>query len=75
MIKDVKTWREWEQAFLQNQKSDFWQNLKIYEALYLQARQWGALPEKNNLEGLDFKIKFAKALNVSGIPEEASPGT
>ncbi|RMH77847.1 MAG: hypothetical protein D6681_20590 [Calditrichaeota bacterium] len=63
-IKSSEVWKQWEKEYLRRQKSDFFHNLKIYEALYEEARLLGVLPPANPLEGIEVKIKLAKALNA-----------
>ncbi len=68
MIRDRQAWSEWEDQFHRSKAVDFRQNLRIYEALYRHARLLGVLPPENPLEGIEEKIRFAKAINVSGNP-------
>ena len=75
MIKNAKLLKKWETKFQLENQTDFFQNLQIYEALYKEAQFFGVLPAQDPLEGIDFKIKFAKALNVSGIAKKIGKST
>jgi hypothetical protein len=66
MIRNRQVWIEWENQFHRGRAVDFQQNLRIYEALYQQACLLGVLPPENPLEGIEDKIRLAKAINVSG---------
>ncbi len=66
MIKDSQHLEQFENKYKKNTPPDFFRNLKIYEALYEEARALGVFPLKDPLEGLEFKISLAKAVNVSG---------
>ncbi len=63
MIKDKKLLRDFEDRLLRERKPDFFSNLRIYEALYQEAVRLGVLPGDDPLEGIEVKIKLAKALN------------
>ncbi len=75
MIKNTKLLKKWESKFLLESQTDFFRNLEIFEFLYEEAQYLGVLPSKDPLEGIDFKIQFAKALNVSGIAKKTGKGT
>ncbi len=64
MIKDTEAWQAWEREQVRNTPVDFEQNARILDAMYEQARAMGLFPLADPLEGLDAKIKFAKAINV-----------
>lgn len=63
------------QAFEEDQTrreaADHQRNLKIAEALYLEARRLGALPLDDPLDGIQVDIELAKALNVRRDPHQA----
>jgi hypothetical protein len=63
MIKDIKLWEKFERDLLRKTKPDHQRNMKIFEAMYQHALFHKALPRKNPLEGIEDKIKFAKAIN------------
>ena len=66
MIRNRQDWIEWENQYHRERAVDFRQNLRIYEALYEHACLLGALPPEDPLDGIEEKIRFAKAINVSG---------
>ena len=67
MIKDTRMMKEFEKNYLKKDRPDFFRNLEIFEALYEEARAFNIFPLKDPMEGLEEKILFAKALNVSKI--------
>jgi hypothetical protein len=68
MIKNQRLIEEFEKEYKQNEKSDYFSNLRIFEALYEEACSFGIFPLKDPLEGIEEKVRFAKALNVSFTP-------
>ena len=66
MIRDREAWVAWEDEYLRDNPPDFYENLSIYEALYIEACALGILPPEDPCEGLRDKIRLAKAINVSG---------
>ena len=64
MIKNRALWNEWETAYIRSQRPDFARNLRIVEALYAEARAFGALDRPDRPDRLAHKIKLARALNV-----------
>jgi hypothetical protein len=67
MIKRTSTLAAFEKEHMQKSKPDFYKNLRIFEALYEEARQLGIFPLKDPLEGIEVDIGLAKALNVRTI--------
>ena len=63
MIKNRKKWEEFEKGLLRNTPVNFNQNRQIFEEMYKHAMSMKVLPLKNKLEGIEVKIKLAKALN------------
>ena len=53
-----------EKKQIQSSKADYFLNLKIFESLYLEAKQLGIFPLKNPLEGIEVDIHLAHQLNV-----------
>ena len=74
MIKNRQLLKKWHREYLAKTPPDFFQNLQIFESLYKEAQYLGVLPTKDPLEGIDFKIKFARSLNVSGIAKKTGKG-
>lgn len=63
MIKNAKKLQAFEAERIRAEKVDVEQNLRILDALYEEALLLGALPPKDPLEGIEFKIRVAKAVN------------
>jgi hypothetical protein len=64
MIRNPDKLREWEKQQLRHAPRDFIQNLRLFEAMYEEARVFGILPFDNPLEGIQAKIDFARKINV-----------
>ena len=64
MLADPTRWERWEKEWSRSEPADFFRNLRIYEALYEEARLLGVLPPADPLEGIEFKIRLARQLNV-----------
>ena len=62
------------EGFEKNQRRlsapDYHLNLKIFEAMYQEAKRLGAFPLKDPLEGLEVDLRLARALNVRGTAPE-----
>lgn len=54
--------------------ADYLANLRIFEALYEEARALGVLRRSDPLEGIEVKIELARALNVRCASGPARPG-
>jgi hypothetical protein len=54
--------------------ADYRQNLRIVEALWEEGRQLGVLPDGPTLDGIEFDIRFARALNVYRPPRKDRSG-
>jgi len=67
MIKDTRLIEEFEKNYVKKEHPDFFRNLKIFEAMYEEARALNIFPLKDPMEGFEETIRFAKALNVSKI--------
>ncbi len=69
MIKNAAAVRSLEKDILRKEKTDFFRNIRLVEALYKEAVVLGAFPPQDKLSGLDIDIKIAKAINsVSKTP-------
>lgn len=62
MIKNKKILNEFEEEMIQK-KSDYFENLKIFEHMWIYATELGVLPLKDPLEEIEKNIKLAKLLN------------
>ncbi|MDO9513172.1 MAG: hypothetical protein Q7J59_00990 [Elusimicrobiota bacterium] len=63
MVKNSKILEKFERDYVSSHKQSYTAKLKIYEAMFKEARKLGALPLKNPLEDIEPVIKLAKALN------------
>ncbi len=63
IIKDKETLKDFEVELRRREAADFERNLKMFEALYREARQLGKIPADSPLEGIEMDIKMAKTLN------------
>lgn len=63
MIKNKKLLEKFENDLMKKEKFSYQQALKIYEALWIEAKNLKVLPLKNPMKGFDTKIKIAKILN------------
>ena len=64
MVRNSDLLRSFDDDQVRSSPPDYFQNLKIFEALYEEARRLGALPPADPLEGIDVDIRIARALNV-----------
>ena len=76
MIKNPEKIRKFENDLIRNEKVDIQKNFQIFEAMYKEAVDLGALPLKNPLEGIEIKIKIARVINsVTTDPFKNNPGS
>jgi hypothetical protein len=64
MIKNSDLLEDFEKEQMRKARPDYFENLKIFEALYREARGLGVFPLKDPLEGIEADLLLAKALNV-----------
>jgi hypothetical protein len=69
MIKDAAYWTAWEEAGPLRERLDFARNLQLVEAMYDLARELGAFPPADPLEGIETDIRVARILN--NVPDAA----
>lgn len=69
MIKNAQKLQAFEAARTRAEKVDVEQNLRILDALYEEAVMLGAIPPKDPLEGIEVKIRIAKAVNHVHRPD------
>ena len=73
MIRDHKKLLKFEQRIKKSEKINIKQNFALLEAMYKEALALKILPLKDPLEGLEVKIKIAKAVNsVPATPHKIS---
>ena len=63
MITNAKKCEEFERALIRSRKANYWENLRIVEALYREAILLGIFPLKDPLEGLQVDIGMARVIN------------
>ena len=71
MIKNNRVWREFERGLVRAEKPDLRRNFMIVEALYKEAIGLGVLPTVDPLEGIEVKIRLAKAFHA--LPKAPRP--
>ena len=64
MIKDDALVRKFEKTQSEISEPDYFRNLRVFEELYLEAKNLGIFPLKDPLEGIDVDIRVARVLNV-----------
>lgn len=63
MITNPTKYEEFERELIRSRKADYWENLRIVEALYREAILLGVFPLKDPLEGLQVDIGMARVIN------------
>jgi len=63
MVKSEKRLRAFEKTQVRKERLSYTKALRIFEALYKEARNLGILPGPNPLEGIETDIRLAKILN------------
>ena len=64
MIQNEDAFMKWENHWVAGDHLSLEKKFRILDGMYREARTLGVFPPKDPFEGLDQKIKFAKALNV-----------
>lgn len=67
MIKNPEILRRFEKEELRNQKNDYLQALRIFEALWNEGVTLGILPLKDPLEDIETDIRIARILNSQNV--------
>ncbi len=67
MLKREPLLETFEKSQMQKSQPDYFKHLRVFEALYQEAKQLGVFPLKNPLEGIDVDIHLAMVLNVQTI--------
>jgi len=70
MIADRAHWRRWEAEYIRQESVDVDRNLRLYEALYQHARQMGAYPPIDPLEGVPRKTRLARCFMFRDLLEK-----
>ncbi len=69
MVKNPEKLRAFEDERIKTEKVDVERNFRIVDALYDEARMLGVLPPKDPLEGIEVKIRIARAVNYVQRPD------
>lgn len=64
MIRNVVMLRDFEHSLARSEPVDFCRNLRIFEALYREARSLAIIPLRNPLDEIDADIRLAGVLNA-----------
>ena len=64
MIKRSNLLDAFEKEQIRQNKADYRENMRIFEALYREAQALGIFPLDDPLEGIEVDIWLARALNV-----------
>ncbi len=72
MIKDKRYLTLFERQLISDEAVDFYKNLEIYEAMWLEAVELGIFPLKDPLDGVEDDIHLARVLNQQ--PRKGAPG-
>ena len=64
MIQDVAYWRKWESAWERKNPLNLEQAIALYDGMFEEAKILGILPGEDLLEGIELKIRLAKAINA-----------
>ncbi len=63
MIRNAKKLQLFERELVKKERPDYLANLRLVEAMHVEAVALGALPLKDPLAGIATDIQLAKALN------------
>ena len=63
MVKNSNILEKFERQEIKKSKLSYSEALKIFEAMWEEAKNLGILPPKNPMEGIEVDIKLAKILN------------
>ena len=67
MIRNPSIVQSFEHALVRREPADYRRNLRIFEALYGEARLLGVIPLQDALDGIDVDIRLAGVLNARGV--------
>ena len=62
MIRDPAFWEAWESETVLRQPADFRRNLRLFEAMYEEARALGVMSVPPAVEGLESRLRLARVL-------------
>jgi len=64
MIRDWKSFEQWENELIASEPADHERNVKIFEAMIEYARHLGVWPPADPLEGIEVDIEIARIINA-----------
>ena len=70
MIRNPKLVQRFEESLIKAHGPDYQENLRMFEALFEEARALGIFPLKDPLEGIEVDIHLAKIINVRTTPRQ-----
>lgn len=70
MIKDKELLERFNREQFRNKKYSYQDALKIFEALWQEAKDLGILPLKNPLEEIDSDMRIARAINYYRLKKD-----
>jgi hypothetical protein len=70
MVKNPALLKQFENSLLKGTGVDYPQNLRIFEALFEEARALGIFPLKEPLDGIEVDVHLAKVINVRTAPRQ-----
>ncbi len=60
MIKNIKEFKKFEDEYIKNEELTLDEKFKIYDEMWLWAKELGIFPLKDSLDGIEKDIKLAK---------------
>jgi hypothetical protein len=67
MIRNPSIVQSFENALIRQEPVNYRRNLRIFEALFSEARALGVIPLTDPLDGIDVDIRIAGVLNARGV--------
>lgn len=74
VIKDRHIWEQWENEFYRREPPSFETNMRLLEAMFVEAVKLGGFSSHQPLRDIETKIRLARILNVSGTSRKTGSG-
>ena len=74
MIRNAAMYAAFQRRQIRQEPVDYQRNLMIFEAMYEYARSMGAIDPSRPLDGLESRIRLARALNAQGTDRQNHAG-
>lgn len=74
MIRNAAMYAAFQRRQIRQEPVDYQRNLRIFEAMYDYARQMGAIDSSRPLEGIESRIRLARALHAQGTHRQNNAG-